>query len=301
MIKAVTYIVIGLFVIFGFLYMFVIDVSVDDITSNIYIEDKKKNNHINDYLITNDFNLKTFTQKITSSCLQEDAACKTVEIYKYIHSSFIIDNSTDYSSPNPKTAFLNRQGTYLDIALLYSSLLLHSGISTYIKKDNNKFYNYACGIENEDMYNAVIKDIRLSPFTKKELTLKNQQVWAFDLTRNDNNNLIIDVELYSSEKVDIILFPNKQEMNAHLKGQYGRYNKDCARFNITEAKLTCQAPKTGIIMVKSHKDDNKFRCNIYRGGLLFGDIKYEKSNKGNNCIQIDVNSKGTFQYPGIIN
>lgn len=300
MIKAITYIVIGLFVIFGFLYMLVIDVNVDDITSSSYYSTSKKRSHINDYLIKNDFSLINFTKKITSSCLSDDKACKTLEIYKYVRSSFIIDNSTAYTSPNPYTAFNNREGTYLDMALLYSSLLLHSGISTYIKKDNNKFYNYACGISNGDMYNALINDLHSAPLANKELTLRQNQVWVFDLSRKDNSNLIIDVEFFSAEPVDIILFPNKQEMNAHLKGQYGRYNKDCSQFNTSDAKFTCQAPLTGILVVKSHADDNKFRCKIYKGGLLSGDIKSEKSRKGNNCIQIDINSKGTFQYPGII-
>lgn len=300
MIKAVTYIVIGLFVVFGFLYMFVIDVDINDITSSSYYSESSKKTHINDYIIKNDFSLVNFAKKITSSCLMEDKACKTLEIYKYVRSSFIIDNSTDYSLPNPRTALSNRQGSYLDISLIYSSLLLSSGISTYIKKDNNRFYNYACGISNSDMYSAVIKDLHSSPLVSKELTLKQGQVWAFDLARNNNKNLIIDVELFSAEPVDIMLFPNKQEMNAHLKGLYSRYNQDCSLFNISDAKLTCQAPLTGILMVKSHSNDNKFRCRVYRGGVLSGDIKSEKSKNGNNCVQIDINSKGTFQYPGII-
>lgn len=300
MIKGITYIVIGLLVISGFLYMFVIDVNVDDITSSSYFNDNKSKKHINDYLIQNDFNLKTFTEKITSSCIADDKACKTLTIYKYVRSSFIMDNKTSNNIPNPYTAFKNRQGSYLELALLYSSLLLHSGIPTFLKTDGNKYYNYACGISNIDMYNAILSDLHSAPLTKKELTLKKGQVWAFDLSRKDNKNLIIDVEFYSAEPVDIILFPNKQEMNAHLKGQYGRYNEDCSLFNVSDAKIICQAPDTGIIIFKSQADDNKFRCNIYRGGLLTGDIKSEKSRKGNNCIKIDINSNGSFQYPGII-
>lgn len=300
MIKAVTYIVIVLLVVFGFLYMFVIDVDINHITSSSYYPETSRKKHINDYIIKDDFSLVNFTKKITSSCLMEDKACKTLEIYKYVRTSFIIDNSTDYETPNPYTAFHNRQGSYLDIALLYSSLLLNSGISTYIKKDNNKFYNYACGIDNDDMYNTIIGDLHTVPLVSKELDLRKGQVWAFDLSRNNNKNLIIDVELFSADPVDIILFPNKQEMNAHLKGLYSRHNKDCALFNTSDAKLTCHAPLTGILMVKSHSDDNRFRCRVYRGGILSGDIKSEKSKNGNNCIQIDINSQGTFQYPGII-
>lgn len=302
MLKGGIYITIAVFLFIGFLYMFVIDVDISDLITNSQFKDSKKNHHINDYLITDDFNLKTFTHKITSSCLNDDKACQILEIYKYVRSSFIIDNVTnDVSAPNPLNAFKNRQGTYLDITLLYSSLLLNSGISTYIKKDGSKYYSYACGINNFDMYSAIKADLHSNPLTHKELTLRNGQVWAFDLSRENNDNLIIDVEFFSKYPVDMVLFPNKQEMSAHLKGHYGRNNADCSLFNVTEANISCQAPqKTGIIIFKSLSDDNKFKAVIYKGGILAGDIKSEKSRQGSNCIKIDVNSRGDFIYPGII-
>ena len=301
MLKIGIYITTALFLFIGFLYMFVIDVDTSDLIVNSYVKKSNKTPHINDYLITDDFNLLHFTRKITSSCLDDDKACQALEIYKYIRSSFIIDNSSDYSSPNPLNAFNNRQGSYLDITLLYSSLLLHSGISTYIKKDKNHFYSYACGIENIDMYNTIKKDLHSKPLSEKELTLRKGQVWAFDLSRDEKDNLIIEIEFFSKYPVDMVLFPNKHEMNAHLKGQYGMYNKDCSLFNVTEAGITCQAPqKTGIIIFKSLEDDNKFKAGIYRGGILAGDIKSEKSRQRNNCIKVDINSNGMFKYPGII-
>lgn len=302
MLKGGIYITIALFLFIGFLYMFIIDIDASDLVVNNQVQDTNKIHNINDYLITNDLNLKTFTHKITSSCLNEDKACQVLELYKYIRSSFIIDNSTNDSDlPNPVNAFKNRQGSYLDITLLYSSLLLHSGISTYIKKDGSKYYSYACGIDNYDMYNTIKTDLHSAPLADKDLTLRNGQVWAFDLSREGKDNLIIDIEFFSKYPVDMVLFPNKQEMNAHLKGQYGRYNADCSLFNVTEANISCQAPqKTGIIIFKSLSNDNKFKAAIYKGGILAGDIKSEKSKKGNNCIKIDVNSKGTFLYPGII-
>lgn len=302
MLKGGIYITIAVFLFAGFLYMFVIEIDTSDLIANTNIDDTNKIHHINDYLIINDFNLKTFTHKITSMCLNEDKACQALEIYKYVRSSFIIDNATDdISAPNPLNAFKNRQGSYLDITLLYSSLLLHSGISTYIKKDDSKYYSYACGIDNFDMYNAIKADLHSKPLADKDLTLKNGQVWAFDLSREGSDNLIIDIEFFSKYPVDMVLFPNKQEMNAHLKGQYGRYNADCSLFNVTEANISCQAPqKTGILIFKSLNDDNKFKADIYKGGVLAGDIKSEKSRQGSNCIKIDINSHGNFKYPGII-
>ena len=302
MLKGGIYITIAVFLFIGFLYMFVVDVDTSDLITNNQVKNTNKIHHINDYLITDDFNLKTFTHKITSSCLNDDKACQALEIYKYVRSSFIIDNATDgISSPNPLNAFKNRQGTYLDITLLYSSLLLHSGISTYIKKDGSKYYSYACGINNYDMYNTIKADLHSKPLADKDLTLRNGQVWAFDLSREGSDNLIIDIEFFSKYPVDMVLFPNKQEMNAHLRGQYGRYNADCSLFNVTEANISCQAPqKTGIIIFKSLNDNNKFKAGIYKGGILAGDIKSEKSRQGSNCIKIDINSSGNFSYPGII-
>ena len=222
MLKGGIYITIAVFLFICFLFMFVVDVDTSDLITNIQVKDSKKIHHINDYFITDDFNLKTFTRKITSSCLNDDKACQVLEIYKYVRSSFIIDNITyNISVPNPLNAFKNRQGTYLDITLLYSSLLLHSGISTYIKKDGSKYYSYACGINNFDMYNAIKADLHSKPLSDKELILRNGQVWAFDLSRDGNDSLIIDIEFFSKYPVDMVLFPNKQEMNAHLKGQYG--------------------------------------------------------------------------------
>ena len=302
MLKGGIYITIVVFLFAGFLYMFVVDIDTSDLIINTNVKNVKNNHHINDYLITNDFNLKTFTHKITSSCLNEDKACQALEIYKYVRSSFIIEDSVeDLSAPNPLNAFKNRQGTYLDITLLYSSLLLHSGISTYIKKDDSKYYSYACGINNIDMYNAIKADLHSNPLADKDLILKKGQVWAFDLSREDNNNLIIDIEFFSKYQVDMVIFPNKQEMNAHLKGQYGRYNADCSLFNVTEANISCQAPqKTGIVIFKSLYDNNKFKAGIYKGGILAGDIKSEKSRQGSNCIKVDIDSQGNFKYPGII-
>lgn len=302
MLKGGIYITIALFLFIGFLYMFVIDIDTSSLVANNQVKYTKKSHHINDYLITDDFNLKTFTHKITSSCLNEDKACQVLEIYKYVRSSYIIDNITDgFFTPNPLNAFKNRQGTYLDITLLYSSLLLHSGISTYIKKDGSKYYSYACGIDNFDMYSAIKADLHSKPLADKDLVLRNGQVWAFDLSRANNDNLIIDIEFFSTYSVDMVLFPNKQEMNAHLQGQYGRYNADCSLFNITEANVSCQAPqKTGIIIFKSLNNDNKFKAAIYKGGILAGDIKSEKSRQGSNCIKIDINNTGSFAYPGII-
>ena len=281
MLKGGIYITIAVFLFIGFLYMFVVDVDTSDLITNNQVKNTNKIHHINDYLITNDFNLKTFTHKITSSCLNEDKACQVLEIYKYVRSSFIIDNVTDdISAPNPLNAFKNRQGSYLDITLLYSSLLLHSGISTYIKKDGSKYYSYACGINNYDMYNTIKADLHSKPLADKDLTLRNGQVWAFDLSRESNDNLIIDIEFFSKYPVDMVLFPNKQEMNAHLRGQYGRYNADCSLFNVTEANISCQAPqKTGIIIFKSLNDNNKFKAGIYKGGILAGDIKSEKAGR----------------------
>ncbi len=302
MLKGGIYITAAVFLFIGFRYMFVIDIDTFDFITNNQIKKAEKIHHINDYLITNDFNLKTFTHKITSSCLNEDKACQVLEIYKYVRSSFIIDNVTNnLSIPNPLNAFRNRQGTYLDITLLYSSLLLHSGISTYIKKDGSKYYSYACGINNFDMYNTIKTDLHSKPLAYKDIMLRNGQVWAFDLSREANDNLIIDIEFFSKYPVDIVLFPNRHEMNAHLKGQYGRYNADCSLFNVNEANISCHAPqKTGIIIFKSLSDDNKFKAGIYRGGILAGDIKSEKSRQGSNCIKIDINSHGDFIYPGII-
>ena len=135
MLKGGIYITIAVFLFIGFLYMFVVDVDTSDLITNNQVKDTKKIHHINDYLITDDFNFKTFTHKITSSCLNEDKACQALEIYKYVRSSFIIDNVTDdISAPNPLNAFKNRQGSYLDITLLYSSLLLHSGYFYIYKK-----------------------------------------------------------------------------------------------------------------------------------------------------------------------
>ncbi len=302
MLKGFIYTLIAVFLLLGFLYMFVIDVNTDNIISSSNIKNIEKKQHIHDYLITDDFNIRNFTKKITSSCLNDDKACQVLKIYKYIKSSYVIDNSSTINTPNPYNAFHNRQGSPVDISLLFSSVLLHSGISTYIKidKNNNRIYNYACGIKTTDMYNAVINDLRSEPIVVKNHTLKKGQVWAFDLSRNNNKNLIVDIEFYSAYPFDIILFPNREEMNAHLKGQYGRYDKSCAAFSVQELKLTCQAPLTSIIMFKSLEDKNKFKCNIYKGGILPGDIKSEKSRKGSNCIQIDiVNNKG-FLYPGII-
>lgn len=302
MLKGFTYAIIGLLVIAGFLYMFVIDVNTDSIISSSYNNKKEKKYHINDYLITDDFNIRNFIHKITSSCLADDKACQSIAIYKYVKSSYIIDNKTNSNTPNPYNAFHNRQGSYLDISLLYSSFLLHSGISTYIKVDEKKkkIYNYACGISNKEMYNGIISDIRSTPIVEKTHTLKKGQIWAFDLSRNGKDNLIIDVEFYSASPFDVVLFPDKTEMNAHIKGQYGRYNQECALFGVQDAKLTCHAPVTGIFMFKSLENNNKFKCNIYKGGLLFGDIKSEKSKKGSNCIKIDILNNGNFQYPGII-
>lgn len=302
MLKTGVYITTAVFLFVGFLYMFVIDIDVSGLIYDSHAGNTGKIHHINDYLIKNDLNLKTFARKIASSCLDDDKACQALEIYKYVRSSFIIDNMTeDIFVPNPLNALKNRQGSYLDITLLYSSFLLHGGISTFIKKDNDKYFSYACGIDNTEMYNAIKSDLRSKPFAYKVLTLRKGQVWAFDLSRETNDNLIVDIEFFSKYPVDMILFPNKQEMNAHLKGQYGRYNTDCSLFNVTEADISCQAPqKTGIIMFKSMSDDNKFKTKIYQGGILPGDIKSEKSRQGNNCIKIDINSTGFFKYPGII-
>ena len=180
-------------------------------------------------------------------------------------------------------------------------MILRFYISTYIKKDGSKYYSYACGINNYDMYNTIKADLHSKPLADKDLTLRNGQVWAFDLSREGSDNLIIDIEFFSKYPVDMVLFPNKQEMNAHLKGHYGRYNADCSLFNVTEANISCQAPqKTGIIIFKSLNDNNKFKAGIYKGGILAGDIKSEKSRQGSNCIKIDINSSGNFSYPGII-
>ncbi len=299
MLKISIYIVTLLFLIIGFLYIFVIDINTADyVSNNIKIN---KSSNINDYLITNDFNLSNFTKKIILSCLQEDKACKVLEIYKYIASSFIINNTSDNSIINPMNAYKNKEGSYLDIAILYSSLLLHTGISTYIKKDNDRLYNYACGIENVEIYNAIKKDLRNSPLSEKYVTLRKNQVWAFDLSREEKDNLIIDIEFSSTYPIDMALFPNHSEMQAHLKGQYGRYNQDCSLFNKSQGTITCLAPQqTGVIMFKSLEDNNNLQAGIYKGGILVGDIKSEKSNQGSNCIKIDVNSKGSFKYPGII-
>ena len=74
MLKGGIYITIAVFLFIGFLYMFVIDVDTSDLIANNQVNDTKKIHHINDYLITDDFNLKTFTHKITSTCLNDDKA-----------------------------------------------------------------------------------------------------------------------------------------------------------------------------------------------------------------------------------
>ena len=69
MLKGGIYITAAVFLFIGFLYMFVIDIDTFDFITNNQIKKAEKIHHINDYLITNDFNLKKFTHKITSSCL----------------------------------------------------------------------------------------------------------------------------------------------------------------------------------------------------------------------------------------
>ena len=68
------------------------------------------------------------------------------------------------------------------------------------------------------MYNTIKTDLHSKPLAYKDIMLRNGQVWAFDLSREANDNLIIDIEFFSKYPVDIVLFPNRHEMNAHLKG-----------------------------------------------------------------------------------
>lgn len=307
MLKKSIYITIAIFSFVGFFYMFIIDINVNNIKKDAQNKNIKKINNINNYLISNDINLKSFAKKITSPCSDNNTSnyksCNVLEIYKYIRSSFIIDNTElNNDEPNILQTLKDRQGNILEISLLYSSLLLHSGIATYVKKNNDKLYNYACGIDNIDMYNTIKEDLHSKPLVNKALSLRKGQIWAYDLTREDDSNLVIDVEFFSKYPFDIILFPNKEEMNAYINNQYGRYNEDCSLFGVSEFIVSCNVPKkTGIIMFKSLEDDNKFTANIYKGGILLGDIKSEKSKQGNNCIQIDINSTVNIPYPGIIN
>lgn len=93
------------------------------------------------------------------------------------------------------------------------------------------------------MYNTIKTDLHSKPLAYKDIMLRNGQVWAFDLSREANDNLIIDIEFFSKYPVDMVLFPNRHEMNAHLKGQYSRYNADCSLFNVNEANISCHAPQ----------------------------------------------------------
>ena len=56
MLKGGIYITIAVFLFIGFLYMFVIEIDTSDLITNTQIKNTNKIHHINDYLITNDFN-----------------------------------------------------------------------------------------------------------------------------------------------------------------------------------------------------------------------------------------------------
>lgn len=296
MLKLSIYATVIIFLAAGIIFMFFVDVDSSSITAR---KDSNKNNDINSYIIKDDINIRTLADKITAECSRENKACAVLKLYEYTKNGFII-TETDGAAPAPVKTFRKREGSYLDVTVLFSSFLLNSGIPAFIKRDNDRYFSYACGITNTDMYNEIIKDIRGAPLAAKNVTLKKNQIWALDLSRNGTESMIIDVIAFSSEPVDAVLFPNKTEMNAYLKGLYGRYDKDCAVFNSSDIKFSCAAAPDSILIFKSLEDENNFRGSIYRGGFLIGDIKSETSKQGNNCIKIDIKLKGPFQYPGVI-
>lgn len=261
---------------------------------------KKKKSNINDYIETNNINLKPYVKNQVSDCISDDYACITLNLYKFVKNNFIVKKEVDLKSiQDPRTTLKSREGSIVDLNILYASLLVHAGVPTYIKGDKKNIYTYACKIEPYDMYKKIKEDLRKTPLSEKELVLKNKQVWAVDLRRNSTDSLIVDIEFFSRYPMDVIMFPNKTELNAHLKGMYGRNIDNCLIKNQIEGKLTCSAPSTGIIMFQSLEDNNKFKAGVYTSGILPGDIKFEKSNQKNKCIQVNLNLESKFMYPGL--
>lgn len=297
MLKFSLYFVIVLLLVTGMFYLFFFEVKIP----YTYHEDENISyDNLSKFIVKQDVNLSSFANKITESCESGSKSCKNLKIYKYIRESYLLDNSTNDSHPEPLNILRSREGTYLDLSVLYASLLVNSGINSFITYENDKYYVFACGIKREEMYEAIMEDMKSKPLIKKELTLKNKQVWAFDFNRKNDKSIAVNIEIYSQKPVNVLLFPNKTEMKAHLNNQYSRYNKECSRFNTLDVNIPCIVSKNSILMVESSADDNRLKSLIYKGGLLAGDISIFKDKNRVDCIKSDIKSKNEYIYPGIL-
>lgn len=297
MLKFSLYFFIVLLLVTGLFYLFFFEVEMP------YTYNENENfshDNISKYIVKQDINLSSFANKITEGCADNSKSCKNLKIYQYIRESYLLDNSTDENQPDPLNILRSREGTYLDLSVLYASLLMNSGIESFIRKENDNYYVYACGIKREEMYESIVEDMRSKPLIKKELTLKNKQVWAFDFNRKNNKSMAVNIEIYSQKPVNVLLFPNRTEMKAHLSNQYSRYNKECSQFNTLDVNIPCIVSKSSILIVESLENDNKFKGLIYKSGLLAGDINMLKSVKRVDCIKSDIKSKSEYIYPGIL-
>lgn len=297
MLKLSLYFTIILLFVTSIFYLFFFEVRVPYSNNN---EEEFSHDNLNKYIVKRDINLSSFANKITEGCGTVDKGCKNLKIYKYIKESYLLDNSTNDIQPEPLNILRSREGTYLDLSVLYASLLMNSGINSFITYENNKYYVFACGIKREEMYEAIMEDMKNNPLIKKELTLKEKQVWAFDFSRKNNKSIPVNIEIHSQKPVNMILFPNKTEMKAHLNNQYSRYDKECSQFNAVDINVPCIVSTSSILIVESLEKDNKFKGLIYKGGLLAGDISMKKGSKTADCIKSDLKSNSEYTYPGIL-
>ncbi len=253
---------------------------------------------INSLIDNEDMNVKSLITRVANGCSNDDKECIAVKTYRYIKENVALGEAamTGYSAYG---ALTERQGDAIDLSLLYASMLANIKIDARIEYEDGKPYVYVGGLDAVKLYDTIMNDIRSTPLASRELLLKEDQIWAVNLSDGLNIPMSIDIVVKSNKPFDMSLFANMEEVNRYFSNNNGIMLQTCNKASTTAVNQTCLVPANSVLVFVSHDADNKFNASVYKGGLIPNDIS-EKVIDGRTYIPADMALNALFQYPGIM-
>ena len=259
---------------------------------------KETSEEYSDFILKDDFNLRSVLARVASACSRGDLECVAVKAFVYVKNDIALLEKGE-GGRFPKRTLTSRGGDAADKAVLLASFLENGGIRTEIRDRGGRPVVYAAGLDVLHLYEAIIKDMHDKPLAERNITLKKGGIWAVNLGSAREKPIPVDISAKSSGVFDMLLFPDETEMKAYLRDKNGRFISDCSLFGVSEAEVSCLSPSGGKLFFISLTDGATFLGSVYKGGVILSDIKSEESPKGS-LIPMDVAFSSDMAYPGIV-
>ncbi len=317
-------------IIFGFLWGYFGDRLKGTIDPAI----KEANPYI-DAIVFEDINLRSTASSIVSGCYSGNKECQVSKIYRYV-----IDNYDYYSDPrsreliqSPYETMEVKGGDCEDLTILLNSLLENLGIKTYLVLTENHAYSLACGINVDNLWGYIQKDIiqvvgsdlgkestyivetkegklSLVKIEYQTIALDPGYVWYYGGDGSTFSDPIqymdIEYSISSSEPLDIYFVPSNTEHLKIANMQDFTHYPSCKKESIYKASGSCDSigQKGGIVLVNTDHQkratvsvDLRFRYYYSLYNVLSDEkISYYAIGE-DSCVVLDATA-GKYGYPG---